>query len=128
MDKVMIRIDEISPYDGHHPPTDDGWRDVEAKLSDPASTKGYHDKGARVVLDGILNGGEITPIAVRLTKNVYFDIKRKYERLDGWKRYMGSKLAGKQTIPCYVFAEEGSYGGIQQGCELWEIEPKGSHV
>ena len=128
MKKVIISIDDISPYDGHHPPTDEGWMEVEKKLNDYASSKKYHDDGAKVVLNGILNGGEITPIAVRLTRDVYFGVEKKYERLDGWKRYMGSKLAGKKTIPCYVFAEEGSYGGIQQGCELWEIKPKGSHV
>ena len=114
----MIPIEDISPYDGHHPNTDEGWVEVEEKLKDPNSTKKYHDLGVDIALKGVLAGKEILPIAVRLTKIVYFGINRKYERLDGWKRYFGYKLAGKTTIPCHVYSSD-TLGGIQQGQDMF---------
>ena len=125
MEKILIPIDEINPYDGNHPPTEEGWKEVdEITKGEERSSKKYHDEGIEKVKNGILNGGEITPMAVRLTQVVYYDIKKKYERLDGFKRFMGCKEAGLKEIPCYVCDGPSATPGMQFGIPMFEVEPK----
>lgn len=114
----MISMDEINPYDINHPPTNEGWKEVEKRLTDYPSSKEYHDIGIQLVKKGLLEGREITPIAIKLRTKIYFNIESKYERIDGYKRFMGYQLAGKIEIPCYVY-DKVYTGGVQYGKSMF---------
>lgn len=122
---VMIDLLDINPYDDGHPPTDEGWKQVDkAKEGIEKCQKAYHDEGISIIAEGLKNQGEILPIAIRLTKFTYFEMELKYERLDGYKRYMAYEKLEMKKIPCYIFEGEEATPGMQYGMELWQVVPK----
>ena len=111
----MISISEINPFDDGHPNKSELWDEKELEM---------HNEGALFILSGIRKGGEVNPIAVRERVVDYFNMKKKYERLDGYKRYCACVLSGMTKIPCYIYSGEEATPGCQYGEELWNIPPK----
>ena len=48
---------------------------------------------------------------------------KKYERLDGFKRFMGCKFSGMTEIPCYICEGNSATPGMQFGQPMFEVEP-----
>lgn len=98
----QIRLLSINPFDRTHvaipmPP----W------FSAFDHTPGEHIEGARHCAGLITKGVSIRPIAVCRSEFVPCDLRseREWQRLDGFKRYWGHRLAGKDTIACVIFNE-----------------------
>jgi len=119
----MLKMADINPYDDNHPKTEPEWEEVEKKYPDPSYSWDTHKKGIEYISRGLCCGGEITPIAVRETVIDYFGMNRKYERLDGYKRYMACALRDLNEIPCYIYSGDEATPGCQHGAPAWIKEP-----
>ena len=110
----MIKIEEINPWDKHH--------FVDPKDWIAWNEKDYlrHHDGIEKVKVGIKNGGEILPILVCEVKDLHF----KYQRLDGFKRYMAYKELEFNKIPCYVVKLEDLPKLRQHERPWWRVKPK----
>jgi hypothetical protein len=105
--EVMILMDLINPYDGGHFPTESEWRKYDSDDYD------RHMDGIAKVVDGIKKGKRIRPIAVKAQDG-------RYQRYDGFKRYMACKQLGWANIPCYVVGDDVT-PGCQDG-QPWFLE------
>ena len=120
MESKSIRTDLINPYDHIHFPTKEEWLKVE----DYSQEHLINDYAAH--LEGILwgiseflkNGKNIHPILVTKVEGE----KYKYQRRDGFKRYMVYKYLSLLFIPCYVATEIEALQLPQEG--LFFIEGK----
>ena len=113
MEKIMIDMDEISPFDGKHFLNSEDWKEQEYK---------EHRQGIAFVKKGIKEGKKITPIAVRECKTVS---DKKYERVDGFKRYIAYKELRLKKIPCFLYTKEDGpmvTPGMQYGLPVFEEE------
>ena len=101
-----VPIEEINPYDIVH-------------KEDPTSPHGYlcydlhetqaHEESIQVCIELIKRGHKILPISIvpidLRDKEYSGPLKKgqKYQRLDGFKRYMAWKRLAYEKIPCYIF-------------------------
>ena len=105
-----LPIDEINPFDRSHRPADNahGFDAVD-------KVPGEHLEGALAVKGRVEAGDVIWPIAVCKRSLVPHDRRvgseAKYQRLDGFKRYMGQRMAGVTEILCEV------YDSYSPGCQ-----------
>jgi hypothetical protein len=99
---VTLRLDEINPFDLTHVQID-----MEPGFSAYDKTPGEHIDGARHCASLLARGVNIMPIAVCRSELVpeYRRSNKPWQRLDGFKRYWGHKLAGRETIACVVIDE-----------------------
>lgn len=134
-----IAMDQINPFDGSHVPCPEppGFRvKTDARTAE-------HVEGAEYCRALLRHGGtRIRPIAVCSSDLVPGDrpwrSERPWQRLDGFKRYWGHKLAGATEIACVVVdsyapgcqggqpmtAEEKEVGKILQVLARGEYDPK----
>ena len=124
MEVKMIRLDDINPYNGCHPKDPARWPEVESKFTQPDQSKKHHEEGIQKVINGLLRGGEIRPIAIRKTAIVYEGLERKYELMDGFIRYIGYSRSGIVEIPAIEFEPPKATPGMQQGQSMWIKEPE----
>ena len=99
MERKIIKLCEINPYNKTH-----------GEIPDTAHRKGI-DELKRQVEAGLIS--VLLPILVKPVKNKTY----KYQRLDGYKRYVALKELGYDEVDCYV-DEDGVKGG-QDGM-AWE--------
>ena len=105
----LINMGDINPYDDNHPIL---WGNEEDYI--------LHRKGIDYIKEGLKEGRTVYPIAVRPIVNDYFNLHRKYERLDGYKRYMAYMELGVEKIPAIIYTNEKHITpGMQQGKLLW---------
>lgn len=109
--EIEIPMDQIEPYDPGHFPDEESWRAYDRENPDRTDNYDYHMEGINKILVGLSLGKRIRPIAVK-------EGNPKYERLDGFKRYMAYKALNHTTIPCYVM---NSWHGCQDGLS-WFLE------
>jgi len=105
----MVDIGLIYPFDGTH--------FAEKELWDQDDYD-FHQEGI-VYIKGVLKTEPVLPIAVRLSENLPFG---KYERLDGFKRFMAMKESGYRKIPCFIYDESDGdivTPGMQHGMSLY---------
>jgi len=109
----LIDIESVNPYNmSHFPMGDDRWKAYDKKCSNnPAGTEKYHREGIDVVKQGLKAGKIVRPILVfngfRRQDMLDFDksidwSKVRYQRLDGFKRYMAMKELGTKWIVVHV--------------------------
>jgi len=111
--ETMVKLDDINPYDKHHFPTKEEW--VKYKKKDYK----YHREGIEIVKEGIKNEGQILPIMI----TEVFDKSYKYQRLDGFKRFMGYKELGFEKMPCFVVKPKEIEKIRQHARSFWRIPP-----
>ena len=103
-----ISLDDINPYDEGHRPDGDGFKvEGDVKMTE------QHKIGIEKV-KGIIHAKRyVKPIVVRPIIRPMESKTYKYERMDGFCRYMAFKELGFKVIPCYVdmFAEFGCQDG-----------------
>lgn len=113
---IELRLDEINPFDRTHVAID-----MAPGFSAFDKTPGEHIDGARHCAALIGKGVAIRPIAVCRSELVPAHLRsnRPWQRLDGFKRYWGYRIAGRQTIACEVFEEyrPGAQGGLSMEAE-----------
>lgn len=99
---MTLRLDEINPFDRTH--VEIG---MEPGFSAFDNEPGEHINGARHCAALIAQGVKVMPIAVCRSEIVPQHLRsaKPWQRLDGFKRYWGHKLAGKETIACVVLDE-----------------------
>lgn len=99
---IVVRLDEINPFDRTHVVID-----MEPGFSAFDKVPNEHIDGARHCAALIGCGHEIRPIAVCRSGIVPAHLRSviPWQRLDGFKRYWGHKLAGCETIACVVLDE-----------------------
>ena len=116
MRRVLLPIEDVNPFDPHHLRCG---RKPGFLANDKQPLEHLH--GAEYCRDLIHDGAPIRPIAVCAMEVVPDDKRspdprdsgRPWQRLDGFKRYWGHKLAGVRFIPCEVHDEYRP--GIQHG-------------
>jgi len=123
----MIDLSEINPYDKAHFPNKDDWKKKDYE---------YHEEGINLVVEGLKNGGQILPIMIcprvmskeeiiELSNTELIDIfHRPYQRLDGYKRYMGYKRFGFKKIPCFIGALKDLPWIRQHQRPWWIVKPE----
>ena len=105
----MIPIKDINPYDPGHFATEEEWLDKEDYQQ--------HMDGMELVKQGIIQDyKKMRPISVIIAD------KGKYQRIDGFKRFMAWKeiYGDDYSIPCYI-----EKGNVTPGCqdgEPWFLE------
>lgn len=120
-----LAIDDVHPFDRTH------WRTDEAPgFATKDKVPGEHLEGALHVKRLVESGALIAPIAVCPMSLVPADRPRSaapFQRLDGFKRYMGQRMAGVTEILCEVHDEYRP--GCQKGGPLSvEVESLGKIV
>jgi hypothetical protein len=108
----LIDIDSVNPYDPHHFPWGDSrWKQLENEHPAVENTEKSHKEGVEYVKSELKKGRVIRPILVfngfrRQDMIDFEDIvdwsKIRYQRLDGFKRYMGMKELGTKWIVVHV--------------------------
>ena len=125
VDRVEVDLDQINPYDINHPP---GWIDEG------------HALGIEVVKGLITAGKPILPILVRdfgidsdpercgraFNESAGLPLNYRYQRLDGFKRYMAYKELGYDRIECILDNE--SFPGGQHGMDFVEKSRRESEL
>lgn len=98
-----VALDDINPFDGSH------WPEQKAPGFRIKSDERTHEhiQGALICRDLLRKGGSLVrPIAICPSSIVPADRKwrtnKPWQRLDGFKRYWGHKLAGASEIACVV--------------------------
>lgn len=103
MKLVDLPLAAINPFDGSH-----------VRLNMPPGfsafdkVPGEHLDGARHCADLLARGVPVRPIAVCRSDLVPAGQRRTdraWQRLDGFKRYWGHVIAGRETITCVVLDE-----------------------
>lgn len=112
----LANIESINPYtdsrivadEGHFPWKDKRWRGFDGRKH---QCEKYHYEGMKVVMKGIKEGKIVRPILVfngfrrqdmaNFEKDVDWS-KIRYQRLDGFKRYMALKELGVKWVPIHV--------------------------
>lgn len=111
---VWLPLSDIQPFDDCHRPSHKkaGFYTFDKS----GNTTREHIEGALICRDMVLAGEKVRPIAVVKMKAVPHARRTKgfaYQRVDGFKRFWGHKLAGAKTIPCIVFQKYRL--GVQHG-------------
>lgn len=110
--KAWIPLTEINPFDRTHWSTVEGF---EAKEKRP----GEHLEGAQHVRQIIAGSVHLRPIAVCPSDKAPADIRdpsKPWQRLDGFKRYWGLRLAGARVALCEI--HDDYKPGCQHGLSL----------
>ncbi len=117
VDRVEVDLDQINPYDAGHPP---GWADES------------HTLGIEIVKGFIREGKRILPLLIRdfsidsdpercgraFNESAGLPLVYRYQRLDGFKRYMAHKELGYDRVECILDNE--SFPGGQHGMDFIE--------
>jgi len=117
VDRVEVDLDQINPYDVNHPP---GWTDES------------HARGIETVKVLITGGKRILPILIRdfgidsdpercgraFNESEGLPLGYRYQRLDGFKRFMAYKELGYDRIECIL--DNRSFPGGQHGMDFVE--------
>lgn len=100
MKRTTIDLNDINPFDATHFRTDGdpGFLTID-KFPDE------HLSGARLCAELLGRGEPIRPIAVVASELVPEELRgdEPWQRIDGFKRYWGHKMAGRREIACVVF-------------------------
>lgn len=105
----FVNINDINPYDGTHFENPSDWEPEDYKK---------HREGIDFFKGEIVKGRATYPIAIRETKIIYGGVIKRYERLDGFKRYMAHKELGDIMIYCFVYDDSDGdivTPGMQEG-------------
>jgi len=119
---TLIPLEDINPYDKRHWPTKTKWIEKRGEKRGTREVKEHKD-GIQVVADGIEHGGKIFPILVEKINHPDY----KYQRLDGFKRYMAYNYLGFSEIPCYVVKRKHLDKYRQHAWPFWIIPPEYDH-
>jgi hypothetical protein len=125
VDRLEVDLGQINPYDVNHPP---GW-------SDDA-----HARGIETVKGLIREGRPILPILIRdfginsdpercgraYNEAASLPLDYRYQRLDGFKRYMAYKELGYKRIECIL--DNDSFPGGQHGMDFVEESRRESEL
>jgi len=108
----LVDIDSVNPYDtGHFPWGDPRWKKHLELHPDYRNSEECHKKGVEYCIKGLKKGKIVRPILVfngfrRQDMLAYKDIvdwsKIRYQRLDGFKRYMALRDSGVKWIAVHV--------------------------
>ena len=110
--RFMIPIEEINPYDRRHQGVHEKWKRGPIDYD-------HHVEGIKIVKDGLQCGGQILPILITPVVGISY----KYQRLDGFKRYMAYKQLEKEKIPCYVNKMAEVEPMRQDQMSFWRVTP-----
>lgn len=99
---MFLRLDEINPFDRTHVEID-----MEPGFSAFDKVPGEHIEGARHCASLLSRDVNVMPIAICRSELVPAHLRsgKPWQRLDGFKRYWGHVLAGKEMIACVVIEE-----------------------
>jgi hypothetical protein len=117
---VMIPAEDINPYDPGHFENREEWLAYDKLNPDRDDDYWEHRSGIELIKRGLMVGKKMRPISV-----IEIDHEKyKYQRLDGFKRFMAWKefyrREDRVMIPCYI--EEGNVTpGCQDG-QPWFLE------
>jgi hypothetical protein len=125
LERVMLNMGDINPHDVNHPP---GRPDED------------HLRGIEVASRLIASGEKILPILVRdfdidsdpeycgraFNEAEGLPVDYKYQRLDGFKRYMAYKELGHDRIECIV--DNASFPGGQHRMAMVETSPRETEI
>lgn len=116
MKLVDLPLGAINPFDGSHVRLD-----MPPGFSAFDKTPGEHLDGAKHCADLLARGVPVRPIAVCRADLVPGDQRRDatgraWQRLDGFKRYWGHVIAGREIIACVVLDEY--LPGAQHGLSM----------
>ena len=128
---TVVRLDEINPYDSSHFPFGDKrWKDIDKiakKEGRETWTEKSHIEGIQLCKKKIEDGYTVRPLLVfqgfrrhelEVTGNVVDWRKIKYQRLDGFKRYMALKELGYEYAVVQIVSSW--VGGGQDG-QSWVL-------
>jgi len=90
----IIPIDKIDPWDAVHCPSEKPPGFVCKDNKDTFA----HLEGIKFFMQKLRNNEQVSPILVR----PHPQVKGKYQRMDGFKRFMAYKFLGFKEIPCII--------------------------
>jgi hypothetical protein len=97
----MVPLEHINPYDHIHFPTKEQWMQIPGFSAEHLEGDYLnHMEGIKTLKSMIKLGYQIEPILLTLKED------GKYQRRDGFKRFMTYKELGYEVIPSYVVSEE----------------------
>ena len=102
LEKKIIPLDQINPYDSGHGEIPD----IE------------HREYIDILKEKIKKGAKIYPILVKPVEGKPY----KYQRLDGYKRYMAMKELGFTEIECFIDPQGWLGGQFTLPSTLWKEE------
>lgn len=113
MTPALIPLRDINPFDATH-----------VRIGDPPGfcavdkTPHEHLLGAEYCQRLLLVGATIRPIAIVASDRVPAHLRaaEPWQRIDGFKRYWGHRLAGKIEIACVIFDDY--LPGCQHGLSM----------
>jgi len=111
----MIPMDQINPYDPGHFQSEIDWREYDRQHPDHIDTYDAHIDGIAFIANGMsIHKRQIRSICVIPIDG---DGLIKWQRIDGFKRYMAYFDTHQPTfqIPCYVCDPAYAPPGIQDG-------------
>jgi len=128
---AVVHIDTVNPYDSSHFPWDDvRWDGVDKMAmehNEEAWTKKYHQEGTNLLKKEIEKGFIVRPLLVfngfrrehmLLAKDLVDWEKIRFQRLDGFKRYMALKELGYTWIIVQIV---GTWVGGAQINQPWVL-------
>jgi hypothetical protein len=125
VDRVEVDLGRINPYDANHPP---GWSD-EAHARGIETVKGLIREG-RPILPILIRDFEIDSDPERCGKAFNeasgLPLDYRYQRLDGFKRYMAYKELGYERIECIL--DNHAFPGGQHGMDFVEQSQRQSEL
>jgi hypothetical protein len=117
VNRVEVDLDRINPYDVNHPP---GWID-QAHASGIEAVKGLITEG-RPVLPILIRDFDIDLDPDRcgraFNEAAGLPLDYRYQRLDGFKRYMAYRELGYKRIECVL--DNQAFPGGQHGMDFVE--------
>ena len=114
---AVVPIESVNPYDdGHCPFGDNRWKDIDKvanKANEYAWTEKYHREGVSLLMEELKKGFIVRPLLVcngiRRQEVPYAEgtmdvTKLRFQRLDGFKRYIAQKEMGCKWITVQIIS------------------------